>query len=120
MMAPSIVLERGRPRLVVGSAGSARLRGAIMQVMLNVLDHGLGVDEAIKAARVHLEDDELHCEGGADAAELDTLESMGQTLVRWRSRNLFFGGVSAVEVGRDGALAAAGDPRRGGHGIVVP
>ena len=39
--------------------------------------------------------------------------------VRWRDRNLFFGGVSAVEVRPDGALAAAGDPRRGGHGMVV-
>ena len=41
MMAPSIVLRRGRPRLVVGSAGSVRLRGAIMQAVVNVVDHGL-------------------------------------------------------------------------------
>ena len=42
-----------------------------------------------------------------------------ETLLRWRDRNLFFGGVSAVEVRSDGALAAAGDPRRGGAGMVV-
>jgi hypothetical protein len=39
--------------------------------------------------------------------------------VRWRRRNLYFGGAAAVEVRDDGSLAAAGDPRRGGHGIVV-
>ena len=44
MMAPSIVARRAqRPRLVVGSAGSVRLRGAIMQIVVNVLEHGLGV-----------------------------------------------------------------------------
>ncbi|HKP17083.1 MAG TPA: gamma-glutamyltransferase [Gaiellaceae bacterium] len=119
MMAPSIALRRGRPRLVVGSAGSVRLRGAILQAVVNVLDHGLGVEEAITAPRVHLEEPHLHCEGGADPAELDRLEQFGYDLVRWRRRNLYFGGVSAVEVGADGSLAAAGDPRRGGHGIVV-
>jgi gamma-glutamyltranspeptidase/glutathione hydrolase len=40
-------------------------------------------------------------------------------LVRWEGRNLFFGGVSAVERRPDGSLAAAGDPRRGGSGVVV-
>jgi gamma-glutamyltranspeptidase/glutathione hydrolase len=119
MMAPSIVLLRGRPRLVVGSAGSARLRGAIMQVIANVVDHAYGVEEAITAPRVHLDEGHLHCEGGADPAQLDRLERLGYELVRWRRRNLYFGGVSAVEVAEDGSLAAAGDPRRGGHGLVV-
>ena len=50
---------------------------------------------------------------------LDRLARMGWELVRWQERNLYFGGVSAVERLADGSLAAAGDPRRGGHGIVV-
>ncbi|MGE5275290.1 MAG: gamma-glutamyltransferase family protein [Verrucomicrobiota bacterium] len=119
MMAPSIVLRRGRPRLIVGSAGSVRLRGAILQAVVNVVDHDLGVKEAIEAPRVHLEGQHLHCEGGAEPHELDRLEARGYDVVRWRRRNLYFGGVAAVEVGADGSLAAAGDPRRGGHGIVV-
>ncbi|MFN2627307.1 MAG: gamma-glutamyltransferase [Gaiellaceae bacterium] len=119
MMAPSVLLRDGRPRLVLGSAGSVRLRGAIMQVAVNVVAHGLGVREAIDAPRVHLQDAVLHCEGGADPAELDRLESLGWELVRWKRRNLYFGGVAAVEVRGDGSLAAAGDPRRGGHGVVV-
>jgi gamma-glutamyltranspeptidase/glutathione hydrolase len=119
MMAPSVVLRRGRPRLVLGSAGSARLRGAILQVIVNVVDHGLGVKEAIDAPRVHLEEGQLHCEGGTDPKALDRLAAQGYNLLRWRRRNLYFGGVSGVELGADGSPAAAGDPRRGGHGIVV-
>ncbi len=119
MMAPSLVLRNGRPRLVVGSAGSVRLRGAILQIVLNVAAHGMSVEEAIEAPRVHLEEPHVHCEGGADPAELDRLESWGYDLVRWRRRNLYFGGAAAVELREDGSLAAAGDPRRGGRGVVV-
>lgn len=119
MMAPSLALDGGRPRLVVGSAGSIRLRGAILQIVVNVVHHGMSVEEAIEAPRVHFEGGQVHCEGGADPAELDRLEAQGYDLVRWRRRNLYFGGAAAVERRADGSLAAAGDPRRGGHGIVV-
>ena len=118
-MAPTIVLREGRPRLVVGSAGSLRLRGAIFQVVVNVVAHGLGVEDAIERPRVHADETHVHCEGGNDPAELDRLESWGYELARWRRRNLFFGGVSGVEFQADGTLAAAGDPRRGGHGVVI-
>lgn len=119
MMAPSIVLADEQPRLVVGSAGSIRLRGAILQIVVNVLRHGLPVDESITAARIHLDEGNVHCEGGCAPTALDELERRGYDLVRWRRRNLYFGGASAVERLGDGSLAAAGDPRRGGHGIVV-
>ena len=118
-MAPSLLLRDGRPRLVVGSAGSLRLRGAILQVIVNVVGHGLGIGKAIERPRVHLDAPHVQCEGGNDAAELDRLAERGYELVRWRRRNLYFGGVSGVEFRADGTLAAAGDPRRGGHGVVV-
>jgi gamma-glutamyltranspeptidase / glutathione hydrolase len=119
MMAPSLALRGDAPRLVVGSAGSIRLRGAILQLVVNVVRHGMPVEEAISAPRVHVDDGHVHCEGGADPKELDRLEQLGYELIRWRRRNLYFGGAAAVEVREDGSLHAAGDPRRGGHGIVV-
>jgi gamma-glutamyltranspeptidase/glutathione hydrolase len=78
-MAPSLVLREGRPRLVVGSAGSLRLRGAILQIVVNVAGHGLGVEEAIVRPRVHLDGDQLHCEGGNDPAEIERLAAWGTT-----------------------------------------
>lgn len=120
-MSPSIVLdEQRRPRLVVGSAGSLRLRGAVMQVVVNVVQHGLGVREAIDRPRVHLdEEQQLHCEGGHDPAELAKVEALGWNVVAWKARNLYFGGAAAVTMNAEGALAAAGDPRRDGDGVVV-
>jgi gamma-glutamyltranspeptidase/glutathione hydrolase len=116
LMAPSLLLHEGRPRLVIGSAGSTRLHGAILQVVANVAGRGLGAEEAVEAPRIHLETGVVHCE---DPAAADELEAAGYPVVRWRERNLFFGGVSAVEVKEDGSLAAAGDPRRGGAAVVV-
>jgi gamma-glutamyltranspeptidase/glutathione hydrolase len=118
MMSPSLVLKEGTPHLVVGSAGSLRLRGAVMQIVVNVVAHDLAVEDAIERPRVHLEGNDLHCEGGHDEAELEKLEALGWNVTRWRNRNLFFGGASAVTFA-DGRLAAAGDPRRGGVGLVV-
>ena len=113
MMTPTLVLEDGRPRLALGSAGSVRLAGAIAQVADAVL-RGTPVDEAIDNPRIHVDGDVLHLEGG-----LMELAPEGWNAVRWSGRNLYFGGVAAVERCADGSLAAAGDPRRGGHGIVV-
>jgi gamma-glutamyltranspeptidase / glutathione hydrolase len=119
MMAPSIVLQNARPRLVVGSAGSIRLRAAILQFVVNVLDHGMTVPEAIEAPRVHLEGEALQLEGGTDPVVADRLEAAGYDVVRWNGRNLYFGGAAAVGLGPGGELEAAGDPRRGGAGAVV-
>jgi gamma-glutamyltranspeptidase/glutathione hydrolase len=90
-----------------------------MQVVANVVVHGLDVGSAIDAPRIHLEGRHVHCEGGFDPDVLTTLEADGYDLVRWRRRNLYFGGTNAVEVRPDGMLAAAGDARRGGDGLVV-
>ena len=119
MMSPSIVFAARGPRLVLGSAGSWRLRSAVLQVVVNVVAHGLELADAIERPRVHWEEPHLHCEGGTDPVELDRLVERGYEIVRWRRPNLYFGGVSAVELRDDGSLAAAGDPRRGGAGIVV-
>ena len=116
LMAPSVLLREGRPRLVVGSAGSTRLHGAMLQVVANVAARGLGVEEAVATSRMHFENGVAHCE---DAAVADELEAAGYPVVRWRAHNLFFGGVSAVEIRDDGSLAGAGDPRREGAAVVV-
>ncbi len=118
MMAPTVVLEGGRPRLVLGSAGSVRLAGAIAQVAWRVLN-GVPVAEAIDAPRLHAEGVTLHLEGGWAEHAVAPLPGTWD-VVRWDGLNLYFGGVQAVVCDADGTLAAAGDPRRGGAGVVLP
>ena len=53
MMAPTVVLHDGVAQLVVGSAGSNRIRSALLQVIVNVVDRGLAAQAAVDAPRVH-------------------------------------------------------------------
>ncbi len=115
MMAPTVVLRDGEPELVLGSAGSNRIRSAIVQVVVNVVDRGLDLRAAVEAPRLHVEEGIVYFEPGVDEAPLAE-----RTVARFRDRNLFFGGVQAVQ--RDpatGVLAGAGDPRRGGAVVVA-
>jgi gamma-glutamyltranspeptidase/glutathione hydrolase len=121
MMTPTVVLdEDGAPRLTAGSAGSVRLAGAILQVVEGVVAQQLPVAEAIARPRLHVDGETAHVEGGWSDEVAAALAEAGLDVRRWSDRNLFFGGVSAVERRRDGRLGAAGDPRRGGHGVSVP
>jgi gamma-glutamyltranspeptidase / glutathione hydrolase len=112
MMAPTVVMRDGRPELVLGSGGSNRIRSAILQTIVNVVDRGMDAPAAVRAPRLHFEDGVVYLEPGIDTAGL---ERPGRELWRFGAANLFFGGVHAAE--RDpatGALGGGGDPRRGG------
>ena len=72
MMAPTVVLARRRAvELVLGSAGSNRIRSAILQTIVGVVDHGLRAREAVDAPRVHFEDGVVYAEPGVPLEELD-------------------------------------------------
>ena len=115
MMAPTVVLRDGHPEIAIGSAGSNRIRSAILQTVLGVVDHGLPAQEAVSAPRLHVEEGQIDAEPGVDPATLDLLEEAGWTVRRWSELNLFFGGVQAVARDPDtGELTGGGDPRRGG------
>ncbi|HEV2814220.1 MAG TPA: gamma-glutamyltransferase, partial [Solirubrobacteraceae bacterium] len=64
MMAPTLVLRGDTVELAVGSAGSNRIRSAILQVIVGVVDHGLAAREAVRAPRVHFEDGIVYAEPG--------------------------------------------------------
>jgi len=118
MMTPTLVLDAGRPELVIGSAGSVRLAGAIAQVTWRFLG-GMHVADAISAPRLHVEGTTVHVEGGWPEDAVAALP-VSWDVNRWEGLNLYFGGVQAVEHTARGTFEAAGDPRRGGVGIVVP
>jgi gamma-glutamyltranspeptidase/glutathione hydrolase len=116
MMAPTVVVRDGVPELVLGSAGSNRIRSAILQTIIRVLDEGMTADDAVKAPRLHFEDGVVYVEPGIDTS---ALEASGRGIARFRDRNLFFGGVQAVLRDDAGGFQGGGDPRRGGAAIVV-
>ena len=110
MMSPTIVIGDSGPELVLGSGGSNRIRSAIKQVILNKFTNNMNLEEAIKAPRIHLEENTIHCEPEINT---DKLNFPWSTIHHWHEKNLFFGGVNAVT-----PTNAVGDPRRSGYGLV--
>jgi gamma-glutamyltranspeptidase / glutathione hydrolase len=115
MMAPTVVLRDGEVELGVGSAGSNRIRSAILQTVVRAVEQEMPVAAAVEAPRLHFEAGLLQAEPGIEEAGLARLEAGGIAVARRPQINLFFGGVQAVARDRGtGALSGGGDPRRGG------
>ena len=104
------MIKLGEVELVIGSAGSNRIRSAILQVMSNYTLGELNLRDSIYHPRLHLEENCLHLEPGIIIKN----ELVGGIKTNLFSDiNLFFGGVNAVT-----ETEAIGDPRRGGVGIA--
>ena len=115
MMAPSLVLDGDRVRLVTGTGGSKRIRSALFQVISSVVDFGLSVRDAVEAPRIHWDGELIQLEPGwEDRRAVAALAQLGP-VNEWPERDVYFGGVHAVVPGQDGA----GDPSRGGSAMVV-
>jgi len=115
MMAPTVVTVDEVPELVLGSAGSSRICGAILQVLVNVVDRGMRAQEAVDAPRLHVDGDVAHAEPGVDVTGL-----AGYAVTRFRAPNMFFGGCQAVaRVAGTGELVGGGDHRRAGAVVTA-
>ena len=113
MMAPTVVRWPDGTRAAIGSGGSRRIPSAILQVIVNLAAHGMDLDTAINAPRLHVAGNRLGVEYGFDPKELETTLSDWPDHRVWSDRNVYFGGVHAVRASRE-RTEAHGDPRRGG------
>ncbi len=115
MMAPTLLARADGTDVVLGSGGSNRIRTAILQALVNLVDFGMPVAAAVRKPRIHLESGQLSVERGFPAEVVRGLCASHPGAQCWDARNLFFGGVHAVARDRrSGMLSGAGDPRRGG------
>jgi gamma-glutamyltranspeptidase/glutathione hydrolase len=124
MMAPT-VLSRGDDRIALGSGGSNRLRTAILQVLVGLVEHRVSPEAAVGAPRLHLELDEdrtprvaFEAAGLADDVVCALRDAYPRSPAVFESTNLYFGGVHlAMRTG--GAFEGVGDPRRAGARVLV-
>lgn len=108
-MTPTIVRHQGQNVLVTGSPGGSRIITTTLQVIINVIDHGLNIQSAVAAPRVHHQwlPDELQVEQGLSPDTLRLLREMGHRL---RQRAAM--GASHSILVSNGILYGAADPRR--------
>ena len=114
MMSPTIVLKDKEPHLILGSAGSNRIRSAIIQTILNYSIFGMDIDNAVNSSRIHFENNTVFIEPGYSENVIKQIEDLYEVVV-FKEKSLFFGGVQAVT----GDFKGAGDNRRGGYVIYV-
>jgi gamma-glutamyltranspeptidase/glutathione hydrolase len=120
MMAPTIILQSDGTVTVLGTGGSNRIRTAILQVAVNLLDHGMSLEDAVEAPRLHVErDGTISFEPGLPEAVQAEFLALQEKAHGWPERNLFFGGVHAAWRHPKGGVQGAGDPRRQGTALVV-
>lgn len=116
-MAPTIVLDpAGGVMLVVGSRGGPRIISSVAQVIVNVIDHGMPLADAMRAPRVHhaVSPDTLWYERGFAPQVVDSLAAMGYALRPIRTDTLPYIG-RAIAIGRRGnSWEGVVDPRYSG------
>jgi len=123
MMAPTVIEFQGggHPKkgiLATGSGGSNRIRSALLQVLVNVIDFQMDVETAVQAPRIHYEDGLFSIENGFGPGDITPLLNSFARHHVWSERNLFFGGAHTVSW--DGnRFQGAGDTRRGGVSLLV-
>ncbi|MCB0009050.1 MAG: gamma-glutamyltransferase, partial [Anaerolineales bacterium] len=80
-MSPTILLKDGQPFMALGTPGGVRIFPAVLQAIINVIDHGMSLQEAVEAPRVWTQGQELELEEGVAAAVRPDLAQRGHRLL---------------------------------------
>jgi gamma-glutamyltranspeptidase/glutathione hydrolase len=116
-MTPTIVEKNGKLLMVVGTPGGSTIITNVYQVIINVLEHGLTMQEAVDAKKMHSQwlPDRVVVEQGLDSLMLDTLRSMGHDIREIDQ----IGRIEAILVTEDGMLEGAADITRTGDATAM-
>jgi gamma-glutamyltranspeptidase/glutathione hydrolase len=115
-MSPMIVLRGGKPAYALGMPGGLRIFGSVMQGMLNLVDHGMSLQEAVEAPRLWTQGDAVEVEPAFGEAVRTDLKARGHDVARMPHVG---GGMCAVGFHEDGTLEGAACWRADGTAIGV-
>ncbi len=109
-MSPTIVKKAGKNFLVTGTPGGSRIITTTLQVIMNVIDHGMNIQSAVNAPRIHHQwlPDEIRMEEGISPDTQNVLLKMGHHL----KQRPAMGAIQSILIDAKGILWGAADPRR--------
>ncbi|MDR2212473.1 MAG: gamma-glutamyltransferase [Pseudomonadales bacterium] len=113
-MTPTIVMQNGKPILITGSPGGSTIINTVLQVVINVLDHGMEVEQAVASPRIHhqwLPDNVRYETGAMSDAVADELRAMGHKGLSGSGFGI--GDANSIGLG-NGVFTGASDPRSAG------
>jgi gamma-glutamyltranspeptidase/glutathione hydrolase len=125
---PVIVMKDGKLKMIFGTPGGETIGQTQFQVLVNVLDFGMGIQEAIEAPRFRVDAEPSFYQPGAQltlgiearlpTTVLDALKGMGHTLDMLPAFTAGVGGVQGILFNLDaGTMTAGADPRRAGYAV---
>jgi len=125
---PVIVMKDGRLKLIYGTPGGETIGQTQFQVLVNVIDFGMGIQEAIEAPRFRVDADPNFYKAGAATtlaiesrmtrAALDALKGMGHEVEMLPAFTAGVGGAQGILFNLEaGTMSAGADPRRAGYAI---
>lgn len=110
-MSPIIVLNNGEPYFAIGTPGGTRIYSTVLQGIVNIIDHGMGIQQAVEAPRVWtMMYGDLEIENGLPDAVVTALEDIGHSVARVRT---IAGGMNGVLRDPDTGLLHSGAGWRG-------
>ena len=116
-IAPTILLRGGKPFAALGTPGAARIISTMVILITNLIDHKMGIQEAIEAPRFYARDTDknLSVESRMPARTIEALEKLGYVLQAMGEYDLFFGGAQGIIIdAASGKKIGGADPRRDG------
>ena len=117
-MTPAIVFDDGRAWFATGSPGGSRIITTVLQMIVNVIDHGMNIAEAEAAPRMHHQwlPDVLQLESGFSPDTIRILESRGHAVAasQWSMGSL------QTVAWKDGVFRGSSDPRRPNAASIAP
>jgi gamma-glutamyltranspeptidase/glutathione hydrolase len=117
-MSPTIMEKDGEVFMVLGSPGATRIFTAMAQIISDVIDFGMGMDEAIEAPRIHAYSSAgkampIFVESRIPVLSVEALRLLGNQVDVREAHDLYFGGAQGILL-KNGVLFGGGDSRRDG------
>lgn len=122
-MSPTIVLKDGKPFMALGTPGATRIFPSMAQIIMNIVDFGMGLDEAIEAPRMFCSSSAgkpgtLFVESRIPVEVRDALTALGHTVSVRGDYDSYFGGAQAILLDQSsGTIYGAADSRRLGAAV---
>jgi gamma-glutamyltranspeptidase/glutathione hydrolase len=115
-MAPMIVLKEGKLAFALGLPGALRIFPSALQAIVNLIDHGMSLQEAVEAPRIWTEGGALELEEAFPEAVAEALRARGHRIVRMPR---IAGGMNAIRFNEDGTLTGAACWRADGTPVAI-
>lgn len=117
-LAPTFIFKDGKPFLTIGTPGATRIISALVQTIVNIIDFGMDIDEAIEAPRIHAIGDVLYAESRFSDETLETLRDKGHSIEIKGQYDNYFGGAQGILIDPEsGILNGGADSRRDGNAL---